>query len=129
MEVKLLGIDYGKKRIGLATARSEDGIAFPLMVVQNGILAAQEVATISSTEEIERIVMGESRDLDGRRNSIHEEAAQFATELEQLTGMDVVFENEVYSTQQAKREQGKNKSIDASAAAIILQSYLDRHGI
>lgn len=127
--MKLMGIDYGRKRIGLATARAEDGIAFPFLVVQNGLLAAQEVATLSVSEEITQFVMGESRKLDGTHNNIHEEAAQFARELEELTGISVVFENEVYSTQQAAREQGKHASIDASAAAVILQGYLDRQGI
>ncbi|MDP2668761.1 MAG: Holliday junction resolvase RuvX [bacterium] len=127
--MKLLGIDFGKKRIGLAVARSEDGIAFPLEVVQNGLLAAEVIAQICQREEVESIVMGESRDLDGSHNPIHEETAQFAEELEHHTGMHVHYENEVYSTQQAAREQGKGKQIDASAAAIILQAYLDRNGV
>ncbi|MDP3989059.1 MAG: Holliday junction resolvase RuvX [bacterium] len=124
--MKILGIDYGTKRIGLAVARSEDGIAFPLEVVSNGLLAAPEVAGISMREDIEKIVVGESKRLDGSHNQLHEEVAQFVGELESLTGLPVVFENEVYSTQQAARIQGKGARIDASAAAIILQAYLDR---
>ena len=124
--MKLIGIDYGTKRIGLATGRTEDGIAFPFVVVENSLLVASMIADIVSREDIEKIVLGESRQLDGTHNQLHEEVAQFARELEEKTGLPLVFENEVYSTQQAMRIQGKNKQIDASAAAVILQAYLDR---
>jgi RNase H-fold protein (predicted Holliday junction resolvase) len=73
--------------------------------------------------------MGESKDYAGEENPIGVSARAFTEELIRA-GVAVVFEPEVLSSKEAERIQGKNDLTDASAAAIILQSYIERqrHG-
>lgn len=120
-----LGIDYGSKRIGLAISDESATLAFPHDMVQSGPKAVAMIAEICAANKIKTVVLGESRNYKGEENKIMEAAKPFAEEL-RSKGFEVIFEPEVLSTMQAERIQGRRSDIDASAAAIILQSYLDR---
>jgi len=128
--MKYLGIDYGSKRVGIAISDESGKLAFPKKVLENNRNLVSQVAEIASEEKIVEIIIGESNDLDGRANDIMTDIIRFKDALEPLAGITVHFEPEFFSTAQAERIQGKSKNIDASAAAIILQSHLDRkhHG-
>jgi RNase H-fold protein (predicted Holliday junction resolvase) len=71
--------------------------------------------------------MGESKDLKGNDNDIAEEIRSFKKKLETKLDMEVIYEPEFYTSLQASRLQGEGAMLDASAAAIILQSYLDKY--
>jgi RNase H-fold protein (predicted Holliday junction resolvase) len=75
---------------------------------------------------VEVVVMGESRDYQGQINNIMWKIDGFRKQLETI-GFKVVFEPEYMSSVQASRITGENEMLDASAAAIILQSYLDKN--
>lgn len=126
--MKILGIDYGSKRTGIAMADTKTGMAFPKEVLKSDANMLYTINLLCQKEGIEKIVLGESKDLGGKDNAIAKEIAIFKTNLESQTGVAVVYEPEFYSSAQAARVQGENDMIDASAAAIILQSYLDKHG-
>ncbi len=126
---KFLGIDYGSKRVGLATADSETRIAFPKAVFQNGKKLLSDIEAMCKEEKIEKVILGQSKDLAGRDNEIALEIGEFKEKLEKKLKLTVVYEPEFYSSLQASRLQGENAMIDASAAAIILQSYLDKFKI
>lgn len=123
--MKILGIDYGKKRIGVAVSDESRKFALPLVVVKNSDLALKEIVEIARQHEAEEIVIGESRNYKQEPNPIFEEADAFKKELEKA-GLKVYLELEFMTTINAERLQGKNDMSDASAAALILQSYLDR---
>jgi putative Holliday junction resolvase len=125
--MKFLGIDYGSKRIGLATADTESGMAFPRSVIKNDDEMIKTLKEIKQKENIEKIILGESKNLDGKDNDITEDIRKFKAVLEAELDVEVIFQPEFYSTYQASRIQGDSGMIDASAAAIILQSYVDRY--
>lgn len=124
--MKLLGIDYGSKRIGLATADIESGMAFPRSVIKNDDEMIKTLKEIKEKENIEKIILGESKNLDGKDNSIMEDIRKFKAVIEAELDVEVVLQPEFYSTYGATRIQGDSDMIDASAAAIILQSYVDQ---
>ncbi len=141
--MRYLGIDFGSKRVGLALSDESGALAFPYEVLQNdkGLLA--EVARIMTEQKVKLVVMGESKDFGGKDNAIAKPAEAFKKALEALTHKKVEYEQEFMTSVQAGRNYARRPEesrgtgvraekrrshamLDASAAAIILQSYLDR---
>lgn len=122
-----LGIDYGSKRIGLALSDEAGSVAFPHSVIPAGPGSISAVVKLIKQEAVGRVVMGESRDFKGNANPIMKDIAWFKEKLETEAGVPVVFEAEFLTSAAASRIQGERADIDASAAALILQSYLDRN--
>jgi putative Holliday junction resolvase len=123
--MRILGIDYGSKRVGVAISDENRQFALPVSVVSNTITLLEEIQKIAIDNESREIVMGESRNYKGEPNEILLDSMEFKKKLEK-DGFTVHFEPEFMTSVQAERWQGKNALTDASAAAIILQSYLDR---
>lgn len=124
--MKYLAIDYGTKRVGIATSDDEGHMAFPLRVVPNSKKLVENIAVICQAEHIELIVVGESHNFQGKPNPIMRDITPFVAKVKEVTSLPVEFMTEVFSSQEAARITGENSENDASAAAIILQSYLDR---
>lgn len=141
--MRYLGIDFGSKRVGLALSDESCTLAFPYNVLPNDKELLSAVAEIVKEQKVKLMVMGESKDFAGKDNSIAKDAEEFRKALEKLTHKKVAYEPEFLTSVQAGRRQGRrqegsrgtgeraeqrreNKMLDASAAAIILQSYLDR---
>ncbi len=131
--MKYLGIDYGTKRIGVAQSDESGTIAFPLTTVAAGPSVLAEVALLAKDNRIEKIVIGESRNFEGQPNPVMEDIERFKKDLAELTALPVAYEPEFMTSAQAVRqgldkrgEGSKKEDIDASAAALILQGYLDR---
>ncbi len=125
--MRLLGIDYGSKRVGTALTDADGRLAFPKKVFQNSRGLVAEVAGLAREEGVGRIIIGESKDFAQKDNPIASAARAFGEELAKATGLPVEYELEFLSSHQAVQLQGKNAMLDASAAAIILQSYLARY--
>jgi len=123
--MRILGIDYGTKRVGVAVSDEARKFALPVSVIQNTDLLVTEIKKIAEQHETKEIVMGESRNFKQEPNIILEDSLKLKRKLEK-EGFIVHFEPEFMTSVQAERFQGKNVMHDASAAAIILQSYLDR---
>lgn len=124
--MRYLGIDFGGKRIGIAVSDDNGGIAFPLSVIQNDKNLLENISKIIKKEKIEAIILGESKNFQNESNPIMVEIEEFKKNLEEKLKIKVFYEPEFLTSQQAKKIQGENQMHDASAAAIILQSYLDR---
>lgn len=123
--MKYLAIDYGSKRIGLATNDDTATIAFPYKTLINTAKSTQEILDIIEQEKIDKVILGESKNNAMKDNPIMTLVHKFKKELEER-GIEVEFHAELYSSAQVLSIMGEqNKAIDASAAAIILQSYLD----
>jgi putative Holliday junction resolvase len=124
--MRLLGIDFGKRKIGLALSQGSLAEPFKVLRYEEDDALRKEIQAVVESEEIERIVVGISEGQSAR------EARQFGENLKSL-GVEVVFSDETLSTisaQNLSREAGirrkKRKSMeDAFAAAVMLQSYLE----
>ena len=123
--MKYLGIDYGSKRVGLALSDPTESFAIPHSVLENNKELLLNIENICKKEKVETIVVGESKDYSGRENEIMREILPFVDKLIDKLGIEVHMHPEFLSSQEAERVQGKNTMHDASAAAIILKSYLD----
>jgi len=123
--MRILGIDYGTKRVGVALSDERRKFALPHGVIQNAPELLAEVMKAAKDNKVEEIVMGESRNFNNEPNPVHAESMDFKKKLE-AEGFTVHLEPEFMTSVHAERFQGRNEKIDASAAALILQSYLDR---
>ncbi|RJR12901.1 Holliday junction resolvase RuvX [Candidatus Parcubacteria bacterium] len=125
--MKYLGIDYGAKRIGTAISDKDGRIAFPHRVIPNSRDAASRVARLVAEEHIAAIVIGDTRAVSGAANPVTKEAEEFAKRISAHTDIPVTRVWEAWSSIESTRytEGAKN---DASAAAIILQRFLDMRG-
>jgi putative holliday junction resolvase len=124
--MRLLGIDYGSKRIGIALSDESKTIATPKAVLVNGPKLIQEIKDICAKDNVIEIVLGDSKNFKGEPNKIMKKIEPFRRKLEEEIGLPVYMEQEFLTSFAAERFQGKNDMLDASAAALILQSYLDR---
>lgn len=124
--MKYLGIDFGEKRVGIAISDDTGRMAFPNVVLENTPKLLEEVIKIIKDENVDGVVIGESKNFAGEPNKIMALIHEFVKNLNEEAGIKVLFEPEFLTSHQAERWQGKNDLHDASAAAIILQSYLDR---
>ncbi len=124
--MKYLGIDFGSKRIGLATSDEKGEFAFPYAVVPHTRELVSVIVEIIKKEQIEEIVCGESKDYQMNDNPIQVQIKAFVENLQATQNIPVHFEPEFMSSHQATHFQGKTAMIDASAATIILQSFLDK---
>ena len=122
---KYLGIDWGLKRIGLATADNETDLALPLKTV--GSLA--EVLGVIVEEEIDEIIIGPPRKMNGEEAD-NPTWLNFVDELKARCSKPVHFFDERLSSLAADALAGEEREKagrDEVAATIILQDYLDRN--
>lgn len=133
--MRVLGVDHGQKRIGLAVSDETGTLARPLSIVRHTGREedAERVGQVALEQRVELIVIGQSFDEEGRPNAAGRSAGRFAEALRARSGIRVVLWDESMSTQDARaariasgaRKKARTRDIDAQAAAIILQSYLD----
>jgi len=124
--MRLLGIDYGEKRVGLALSDDTKTIATPLGVIQNDQALPGVIAGAVKEHHVEAVVIGASRGYRGEDNPIMERIRSFTKEMETKLHLPVYLESETLTSKQAARHEIKRSLRDASAAALILQSYLDK---
>lgn len=142
--MRYLGIDYGVKRVGVALSDEAGRVAFPHAVLRNDRNLITELQNLCVEKQVGGIVVGDSRTLSGAPNKITEKIDLFNQELAKTTNLPIHSEPEFWTSHQAERWQLRRpdttirrgsesrpkrreaKKLDASAAAIILQSFLDR---
>ena len=142
--MRYLGIDYGSKRVGVAVSDEAGEFALPLVVLPNNEKLLLGVKKIVVEKQIGAVVFGESKNFKGEDNVIMPAIREFKTALEKETGLAVHFEAELFTSAEAdrmkppvsgqnrktgvrlRRPETKNAMLDASAAAIILQSFLSK---
>jgi putative Holliday junction resolvase len=128
----MIGIDYGTKRVGVAVSDDGGTVAFPRMTLPNDRMLMTILSDFITTENVGEIVVGESKGRHGD-NPVMKDIRFFAHELERATKLPVRYELEFATSVEARRlaeEAGKAnpKLVDAEAAAVILNSYLEHHG-
>jgi putative Holliday junction resolvase len=138
--VKYLGIDYGEKKIGIALSDARGVMAFPHKVIPNDDHAIAAIVAIVVQEDAGGIVAGDTRTAGGNANAVTEAFHSFAENLQRIAGLQVVLiaeagttgaaraglgEGEVRGQVQSPRK-GDNDGLDARAAAVILQRFLEK---
>ena len=135
--MRILAVDHGEQRIGLALSDPTATIASPLRVIKHvsRLLAAAQVANLASENEVGLIVIGQSFDEEGNPNLAGRRAAKFAEALKEQTNLPVELFDESFSTQDARAtriEMGVSRKkrsghMDELAAVMILRSYIESH--
>lgn len=127
--MKLMGIDYGSKKVGVAVSDEVQSMAFPREVLPNTSDLVEALAKYIEREGIGEVIIGDSRNYQMEENPLMEEIYALKNALMERAGVEVHFEPEVLTSKHAEREQGRGSMNDASAAALILQSFMQRrHG-
>jgi putative Holliday junction resolvase len=133
--MRILAVDPGSKRIGLALSDLTGTIANPLMVVQHvaRLVDAAAVAEVAASQEVGLIVVGQSLDDDGNPSFEGRRASRFAEALKTQTTIPVVLWEESFTTRDARSariqmgvpRRKRTGHLDDLAATVLLQSYLD----
>lgn len=122
--MKLMAIDYGEKRVGVASTDDSGRFALPRFVLPNDRDLLNKVLKFKEDEGVTKVVLGESKNLKGGANPIQKEIESFKNKLEKH-GVEVLYQTEIFTTMEARQLQGQTDMTDASAAALILKSFLD----
>lgn len=135
---RILGVDFGMARIGLAISDESQQIALPLKTISGSKsykTAAKNLADSIKElhQDVSAIVIGHPKSMSGRNSNMTLLVEEFAREVEELTSMKVLLWDERLSSAHAEREmkgmqmnrKKRAKKIDMIAACLILQSYLD----
>jgi putative Holliday junction resolvase len=133
--LRILGIDPGEKNIGIAISDISATLARPLMVMPHSSRKgdAQRIVELAEKEKVSKIVVGQATDVDGKPNFSGRKAARLAAEIRSSSSIPVELWDESFSTQQAIKSiikfgssrKNRRGHLDETAAAVILQSYLD----
>ncbi len=137
--MRYLGVDYGSGKIGLALSDDAGVMGFPHTIIANTPRLLDELHALIKKEHVGAVVIGESRTLAGGENPIAKDARSLGDRIAERAGIPVFFESELFTSAEARRTQVRAKksraprsreAVDASAAALILTSYLSRtnHG-
>jgi putative Holliday junction resolvase len=130
---RVLGIDYGDVRIGVAMSDETAFLASPLTTVQNSDQAVTEIISIIQENSVETVVLGLPLNMDGSFGPSAEKVRKFSEKLAAKTNVPIVEIDERLTTvtaHDALREAGldgkkRKHVVDMAAAQIILQDYLD----
>ncbi|HEX3072122.1 MAG TPA: Holliday junction resolvase RuvX [Ignavibacteriales bacterium] len=134
-EKRLLAIDYGLKRIGLALSDPLGIFAYPFDVISNDETLWPNLEKIIKDNGIFKIVLGLPYRENGEKSHITDNVLEFKTELENKTKLPVILWDETYSSQKAmaniieggvKKKKRRDKTLlDKGAAAVILSEYMN----
>ena len=133
--MKYLGIDYGTKRVGIAVSDTGGTLARPVAVLKNTGSLLSDLEGIIAKESIESIVVGSSEG-----NKVQGDITELIGQLTITTFLPVDTITEAFSSMEAHGSKGKERTaarmtkapekpsdLDARAAAVILQRYLDKN--
>ncbi len=122
--MKIMAIDYGAKRVGIASTDDSGHFALPRAVLENNDSLVDQIIKFKTDNNIEQVVVGESKNLDGKDNFIQTEINNFRNTLKER-GIETFSHPEILTTMEARQLQGNTDMTDASAAALILKSFID----
>lgn len=136
--MRVLALDLGARRIGLAVSDSEGSVAFPAGFLERRDLRSdlEALAKLARERDIARVVVGLPLHMNGQAGEEATRARRFAEQLAAHTGLSVDLLDERWTTRQAERSLREGRrgtarrrgrgAVDALAATLLLQTYLDR---
>lgn len=141
--MRIVGVDVGTRRVGLAVSDPSGTLARPLGVVTVAALDTPAVAAVcdriralqQEDDHVSSLVVGLPRRLDGRSTSMTAQVETFGRRLAEACDLALYFQDERLSSHEAdamlaRREKDwrvRKQQLDAMSAAVILQDYLDAH--
>jgi putative Holliday junction resolvase len=133
--MRVLALDIGEKRVGVAVGDTEAKIALPVCVLsaQDVLSAAPAFRNLIADHEPEMLVVGLPLSLDGKENQQARRVRAVAERVGEATGLSIVYQDERLSSAEARRalreagctEREMRGKIDMIAASLILRAYLD----
>ncbi len=140
--MRVLGVDYGERRIGIAVSDPTGTLARPCRTLVSGGTLADRVAVVAAEaalfagemDGLTAVVVGLPRRLDGRHNEQTTRVLAFVEALGVATGLPVATQDERLTSVEAEQRLAEREAswrrrktrLDAASAAIILQEYLDQ---
>jgi len=132
--MRLIGLDHGERRIGVAVGDTETGMAFARPAIRRRSLdaAVEDIARLQLAEDARRIVVGLPLNMDGSEGPQAARARAFGDALARI-GVEIVFADERLTSWAAREELGAGErrpdrssgELDSTAAKVLLQQYLD----
>lgn len=128
--MRVLGIDFGDKKIGLAFGDPQIGVAVPLEVIKNlGEITIKEIAGWVKKEDYQQIVVGVPLSTGGHHSPEQlEKTRAFIEKLKSVVSVPIAEEDESYTSSESirlQREEGARAEEDALAAMLILEQYFE----
>lgn len=133
--MKIMGVDFGDARTGIAVSDQSGFLASPVCVVKETEFdeVVKKVAVYAAQYAVGRVVVGYPKNMNGTIGERAEKSERFSKELEKAAGVPVTLWDErcttmsaaVYMNATDTRGRKRKNTIDAAAATIILQDYLD----
>jgi len=135
---RILGVDYGRKRVGIAVSDPLNIVARGLTVLDNGRTLISDICGIAEKEGAGTIVVGLPLTLRGGKGDMAVEVERFIVRLRDACGLPVIAFDERHTSASAlssmiemgvpRKKRGAKGAVDRVASALILQSYLDGLG-
>ncbi len=132
---RILAIDFGLRRIGLALSDPLKTFAYPYKTIVNDKNLIMNLAKVVELQQVEKIILGYPTREDGSDSHVTKNVLRFKTELEKKINLEVILWDERYSSSIAqemiiesvsKKSKRRDKGlVDRGAAAVILQEYLN----
>ena len=129
-----LGIDYGKKRIGLALGQQ---IPKPLLTIENldQNKVVSQIKDICDINEVEKIIVGLPEAIDQNSIDLKAEIKEFGAKIEKLTAKEVIFEPEAYTSVEAEERLKQSNQydrmdkgrVDRESASLLLEQYINHN--
>jgi len=136
--MRVLGIDFGERRIGLAISAEDGGWALPLAAIERTTdrRAIYHLAALARSRQVDLVVLGEPRLLDGQPSANAARIRRFGERLGKVCGLPIRHVEETLTTVEAGerlrqaglRLHGQRQRRDSLAAQILLQEFLDQTG-
>lgn len=130
---RILGIDYGESKVGLAIGDSETRMAFQYGTLKNDKNFLQKMAEIIEKENISKVIIGSSSGPTARpKRNADGPPEKLGNFLKEKLAVEIEYQDEMFTTRQAQRNliekgvKGIKKYDDQEAARIILQGWLDK---
>lgn len=137
--MRIIGLDYGTKTVGVAISDEAQIIAQPLVTIERKHATKlrqtyAQIEAIIDEQDVGMIVLGHPKNMNNTEGERAEATRQFMEDLERRTGLPIVLLDERLTTVEADRiladtgvaQSARKAHIDKMVAAIILQNYLDR---
>lgn len=135
--MRILAVDYGDQRTGIAVSDATGSIAGEAFVIRqwDPQALAEEIARVCASRGVERVVLGNPLNMDGSAGPRSERSRDFGRLLAQMLDVEVVMWDERRTTVEAhgiltandRHGKRRRETVDAVAAALILEGYLGRH--
>ncbi len=132
---RILAVDYGRRRVGIAVSDSLGITAqsLPALLVKSMRDSIDQIQRLTKEYDLEEIVIGLPLDMHGKHGKMAEEVKRFGVSVNEATGLDVRYFDERFTSVQAEsamhmmgEKTGKKKAkIDSLSAVFLLQSYLE----